>query len=81
MLYIYNYMCLIDVNFSDIKTMTASAEKPSPKKKGGEMKTKVVNFFYVNMPDPFFLSFTDSACLLEKGTIVCVPEPLLFVFK
>jgi hypothetical protein len=72
---------LIDVNFSDIKTMTASAEKPSPKKKGGEMKTKVANFFYVNMPDTFFLYFTGSACLLGKGTIACVPEPLFFVFK
>jgi hypothetical protein len=35
--------------------MTASAEKPSPKKKGGEMKTKVVNFFDVNMLVTFFL--------------------------
>jgi hypothetical protein len=35
--------------------MTASAEKPSPKKKGGEMKTKVANFFYVNVLVTFFL--------------------------
>ncbi len=40
------YVLLMNVTFSDTVKMTASAEKPSPKKKGGEMKTKVKNNHY-----------------------------------
>ena len=73
---------LIDVNFSDIKTMTASAEKPSPKKKGGEMKTKVVNVFYVNMLDTFFLIKILSlvARVFWKKTLCLCSRSVTFLF-
>jgi hypothetical protein len=72
---------LIDVNFSDIKTMTASAEKPSPKKKGGEMKTKVV--FYVNMLVTCFLVkiFTLVARVFWKMAPLLVFRNRYFLFS